>query len=77
VRSWRSRPEGRRTHERVHQPGTGAATFRKLAEAGVNADVLLPVRVSDDLFLAVLCLDDDDKARRALGAQVIPYTPAL
>jgi len=60
-----------------NQPGTGAATFRKLAEAGVNADVLLPVRVSDDLFLAVLCLDDDDKARRALGAQVIPYTPAL
>jgi len=39
--------------------------------------VLLPVRVSDDLFLAVLCVDDDDKARRALGAQVIPYTPAL
>jgi hypothetical protein len=60
-----------------NQPGTGAATFRKLAEAGVNADVLLPVRVSDDLFLAVLCVDDDDKARRALGAQVIPYTPAL
>ena len=60
-----------------NQPGTGAATFRKLADAGVNADLLLPVRVSDDLFLAVLCVDDDDKARRALGAQVIPYTPAL
>jgi hypothetical protein len=60
-----------------NQPGTGAATFRKLADAGVNADVLLPVRVSDDLFLAVLCVDDDDKARRVLGAQVIPYTPAL
>jgi len=60
-----------------NQPGTGAATFRKLADAGVNADVLLPVRVSDDLFLAVLCVDDQDKARRALGAQVIPFTPAL
>ena len=59
-----------------NQPGTGGATFRKLADAGVNADLLLPVRVSDDLFLAVLCVDDD-KARRALGAQVIPYTPAL
>jgi len=60
-----------------NQPGTGAATFRKLAEAGVNADLLLPVRVSEDLFLAVLCVDDDEKARRALGAQVIPFTPVL
>jgi hypothetical protein len=55
-----------------NQPGTGAATFRKLADAGVNADLLLPVRVSDELFFAVICVDDQDKARRALGAQVIP-----
>ena len=25
-----------------NQPGAGAATFRKLADAGVNADLLLP-----------------------------------
>jgi hypothetical protein len=60
-----------------NQPGTGAATFRRLADAGVNADLLLPVRVSDDLFLAVICVDDQEKARRALGAQVVPYSPAL
>ena len=54
-----------------NQPGAGAATFRKLAEVGVNADLLLPVRVSDDLFFAVICVDDRDKARRVLGAQVI------
>lgn len=54
-----------------NQPGTGAATFRKLADAGVNTDLLLPVRVSDDLFFAVICVDDQAKARRALGAQVI------
>jgi len=54
-----------------NQPGAGAATFRKLANAGVNADLLLPVRVSDDLFFAVICVDDADKARRALAAQVI------
>ena len=52
-----------------HQPGAGAATFRKLADAGVNADLLLPIRVSDDLFFAVICVDDADKgpprARRA------------
>jgi hypothetical protein len=55
-----------------NQPGTGAATFRKLADAGVNADLLLPVRVSDELFFAVICVDDLDKARHALGAQVVP-----
>jgi hypothetical protein len=58
-----------------NQPGTGAATFRKLADAGVNADLLLPVRVSDALFFAVICVDDQDKARQALGAQVIPPGP--
>ena len=36
-----------------------------------NADLLLPVRVSDDLFFAVICVDDLDKARRVLGVQVI------
>ena len=55
-----------------NQPGAGAATFRKLADAGVNADLLLPVRVSDELFFAVICVDDQDKARHALGAQVVP-----
>jgi hypothetical protein len=54
-----------------NQPGTGAATFRKLANAGVNADVLLPVRVSDDLFLAVICVDDMATAHHALGDQVV------
>jgi hypothetical protein len=36
----------------------------------------LPVRVSDALFFAVICVDDQDKARQALGAQVIPQAPA-
>jgi hypothetical protein len=54
-----------------NQPGAGAATSRKLAGAGVNAELLVPVRVSDDLFFAVICVDDPDKARRALGVQVI------
>jgi hypothetical protein len=54
-----------------NQPGTGAETFRKLAEAGVNAELLLPVRVSDDLFFAVICVDDEEKARGALGDQIV------
>jgi hypothetical protein len=58
-----------------NQPGTGAATFRKLADAGVNTDLLLPVRVSDELFFAVICVDNTEKARQALGAQVVPDYP--
>lgn len=54
-----------------NQPGAGATTFRKLADADINADLLVPVRVSDDLFFAVICVDDPDKARSALGVQVI------
>lgn len=52
-------------------PGTGAETFRALAKAGVNIDLLLPVRVSDELFFAVICVDDIDAARSALGDQVV------
>jgi len=43
---------------------------------GVNTDLLLPVRVSDELFFAVICVNDQDKAREALGAQVIPASLA-
>ncbi|HYU85700.1 MAG TPA: hypothetical protein VEK80_12940 [Kribbellaceae bacterium] len=52
-------------------PGAGAAAFRKLANANVNMDLLLPVRISDELFFAVVCVDDVDAARRALGDQVV------
>ncbi len=52
-------------------PGAGATTFRKLADAGVNIDLLLPVRVSVDEFLAVICAEDLDAAASALGDQVV------
>ena len=54
-----------------NQPGTGAAAFRKLTDTRVNTDLLLPVCVSDELFFAVICVDDADKARSALGDQVV------
>jgi hypothetical protein len=54
-----------------NRPGTGAATFRKLANANVNMDLLLPVHISDELFFAVICVDDVDAARTALGEQVV------
>jgi hypothetical protein len=52
-------------------PGAGAATFRKLADAGVNVDLLLPVRISDEEFYAVICADDAAAAGGALGGQVV------
>ncbi len=52
-------------------PGAGAATFRKLANAGVNVDMVLPIRVSSDQFFAVICVDDVDAAGRALEDQVV------
>lgn len=54
-----------------NEPGSGARTFRKLADAGINAGLLLPVRVSDDVFFAVVCVDDEEKARSALGDQIV------
>src|SRR5579875_3689010 len=50
-----------------NQPGTGATAFRKLANAGVNTDLFLPVRVSGDVFFAVICVDGTAAAYRALG----------
>ena len=52
-------------------PGAGAATFPKLADSGVNVELLLPVRISDKEFFAVICADDAAAAESALGDQVI------
>jgi hypothetical protein len=51
--------------------GAGAKAFRKLADAGVNIDLLLPVRVSAEEFLAVICAENLDAAASALGDQVV------
>lgn len=52
-------------------PGAGAATLRKLKAAGVNVDLLLPVHISDEQFYAVICVDNVDAARAALGDQIV------
>jgi hypothetical protein len=54
-----------------NKPGIGAATFRKLADASVNVDLLLPVRISAEVFFAVICVDNEDAARGALGDQIV------
>jgi hypothetical protein len=52
-------------------PGAGADLFRKLAKAGVNLNVFLPVQVFEDQFYAVICPSDVEAAREALGDQVV------
>ena len=52
-------------------PGAAAAAFRKLADAGVNVDLLFPVRISDAEFYAMICADDPAAAERALRGQVV------
>jgi hypothetical protein len=52
-------------------PGAGADLFRKLAAAGVNLDVFLPVQIFDDQFYAVICPSDVAAARAALGGHVV------
>ena len=59
------------TVKMANLPGAGAATFHKLAAAGINVDPLLPVRISDDEFYAVICADDPAAAEGALGGQVV------
>jgi hypothetical protein len=59
------------TVKMANQPGAGAATFRKLADAGANVDLLLPVRISDNEFYAVICADDPAAAENALAGQVV------
>ena len=47
--------------------GTLYRHVERLADAGVNLELLLPVQVSRDEFFAVVCVDDVDAARAALG----------
>lgn len=57
-------------------PGAGAELFRKLADAGVNLNVFLPVRIFDREFFAVICPSDLDAARSTLGDQIVEGAPA-
>jgi hypothetical protein len=59
------------TVKMANLPGADAATFHKLAAVGINVDPLLPVRISDDEFYAVICADDPAAAEGALGGQVV------
>lgn len=50
-----------------HRPGTLAVAARRLADAGVNIEALLPTGMQGDTATLALAVDDVDAARSALG----------
>lgn len=56
------------TTELENRPGTGAALFRRLADAGVNLLVAVPVGMSADRVQLALGATDSAALGRALGS---------
>jgi len=56
----------------ANQPGEGAAFCRRLADAGVNIQLVLPLTITQDIAVLVLGVDDLAKAEAALGDRVVP-----
>jgi hypothetical protein len=53
------------------KPGTLAAAFRKLADAGVNVEAAMPTGMNADGVNVGFATDDPTKARQALGSDVM------
>jgi hypothetical protein len=53
------------------RPGEAAKIARKLADAHVNIDALLPVSICTGEVVLAVCVDKPDDARRVLGDQVV------
>lgn len=51
-----------------HQPGSLAATARKLADAGINISGAMPVGMSDNKVSIAFATDQPAKARELLGS---------
>jgi hypothetical protein len=55
------------TAEIDNRPGTGAALFRKLADAGVNVRAAVPIGMGENRVELALAADDAGALRAALG----------
>jgi hypothetical protein len=55
-------------------PGTAAAAARRLADAGVNIELLAPVGMSGQKVVVAFGVDKVDEARRALGDLVTEWS---
>lgn len=58
------------------RPGQAAATSRKLADAGINIEIWLPVDTTSENFTVALGVSDAEAAKRALADQIITWTYA-
>jgi hypothetical protein len=52
------------------KPGQAASTSRRLADAGVNIELWLPVDTSPDNFVVALGVDNTATARKAVSEQL-------
>jgi hypothetical protein len=50
-----------------NRPGTGAELFRKLADAGINLRVAVPIGMGNDRVQMALAADDASALKAALG----------
>ena len=56
------------------KPGQAASTSRRLADAGVNIEMWLPVDTSQANFTVALCVDNIEAAQEALGEQITEWS---
>jgi hypothetical protein len=56
------------------RPGQAASISRRLADAGVNIEIWLPVDTSPESFIVALGVDDIEAARAAVREQIIEWS---
>jgi hypothetical protein len=56
------------------KPGQAANTSRRLADAGVNIELWLPVDTNRDNFVVALGVDDMEAARQAVSEQLTDWS---
>ena len=58
------------------KPGQAASISRRLADAGVNIEMWLPVDTNQANFTVALCVDNIEAAQEALGEQITEWSYA-
>ncbi len=56
------------------RPGQAASISRRLADAGVNIEIWLPVDTSPQSFIVALGVDDIEAAREAVREQITEWS---
>jgi hypothetical protein len=53
------------------QPGEVGRFARKLTDANINVEGLLPISICDGEVIFASCVDKPDQARQVLGEQIV------